>query len=138
MGALYPGSGRAWGLSRYFDKSGVLTLEGGYVVNDGVLELARVVDAPRLTHLQLRDEVMPIHLRWSGGDLRLEARSVQSMWLTMFRSLLPGVDLAGEGTIYGLNFAECVWDGEASYLYMERSDMLNQPAPASTRSSGAR
>jgi hypothetical protein len=55
------------------------------------------------------------------------------MWLTMFRSLLPGVDLAGEGTIYALNFAECPWDGETAHLYMERSDMLNQPAPALTR-----
>jgi hypothetical protein len=132
-GALYPESGRAWGLSRYYDKRGMITLEGGFVVDDGVFEHAEVLDAPRLRHLQLSDEAMPIHLRWSGGELQLEVRSVRSMWLTMFRSLLPGVDLAGEGTIYALNFAECRWDDETAHVYMERSDMLNQPAPPLTR-----
>ena len=37
--------------------------------------------------------------------------------------------MTGTGLNYALNFSRCVWDGEEGWVYSERSEMLNQPAP---------
>ena len=48
----------------------------------------------------------------------------------MQRSLAVGKDLEGLGLMYVLNHGRCDWDGEMGYFYCERSDRLNQLAPA--------
>jgi hypothetical protein len=130
MGCLFPESGRAFGLSRFYDLDATITLAGGYVVGeDCILHHAEVVDAPRLRSLQLSGEQLPIRLRWPEGELVLHLSTVRSAWMSMTPGLPMGAGLEGPGTIYAVNFARCEWDGEVAYAYVERSDRLNDPAP---------
>lgn len=129
LGCVYPESGRAWGLSRYYTEEGSITLEGGYVFVDGKFEHARVVTAPRLLELRYEGEVLPVALGWSGGLLELRLECDRTLWTSMQRSLAVGKDLAGPGLMYVLSHGRCVWDGETGYFYSERSDRLNALAP---------
>ncbi|MCU1456391.1 MAG: hypothetical protein JWL73_483 [Actinomycetia bacterium] len=129
LGCVYPESGRAWGLSRYFTEDGLITLEGGYVFVDGNFEHARVVTAPRLVDLTYEGEVLPIALEWSGGTLELDLQFDRALWTSMQRGLSVGKDLDGSALMYVLNYGRCEWDGETGYFYCERSDHLNALAP---------
>ena len=129
LGCVYPESGRAWGLSRYYTAKGLITLEGGYVFADGKFEHARVVTAPRLPELRHEGEVLPVALAWSGGLLELRMECDRTLWTSMQRSLAVGKDLAGLGLMYVLSHGRCEWDGETGYFYSERSDCLNALAP---------
>jgi hypothetical protein len=137
LGCVYPESGRAWGLSRYYTGDGLVTLEGGYVFVDGKFEHARVVTAPRLPGLVHEGEVMPVALAWSGGSLALSLQCDRALWTSMQRGLAVGRDLDGLGLMYVLNHGRCVWDGETGYFYSERSDRLNAPAPEPHRGTGS-
>jgi len=129
LGCVYPESGRAWGCSRYFRTDGLITLEGGYVFEDGLFEHARVVDGPRLVTLEHEGETMPVVLEYSGRLLELEMRCDLALWTSMQRSLSVGKDLEGMGLMYVLNHGRCEWAGETGYFYSERSDRLNELAP---------
>jgi hypothetical protein len=129
LGCVYPESGRAWGLSRYYTASGSITLEGGYVYAGGKFEHARVVTAPRLLDLRYEGEVMPVALEWSGGRLELSMHCDRSLWTSMQRSLAVGKDLTGPGLMYVLSHGRCEWGGETGIFYSERSDQLNALAP---------
>jgi hypothetical protein len=125
---LFP-SGRGIGLSRYWMPNGAVSLETAYVVDErGTLHHAPIVEAARLTRLELAGETLPIGLRWDGGELRLAGETRRSLWASMAYDLAVGVDLSGPGLIYALNFGPVSWDGETGWLYSERSDMLNKPA----------
>ena len=125
LGCVYPDSGRAWGLSRYYAGDGLITLEGGYVFADGKFEHARVVTAPRLRALRYDGEVLPVALAWSGGLLELRMECDRTLWTSMQRGLAVGKDLEGPGLMYVLNHGRCAWDGDTGYFYSERSDRLN-------------
>jgi hypothetical protein len=127
-GCSYP-SGKAWGICQYWTPSGVISLEGGYVVLDGELRHAQVVKTPRLRELRLEGEELPVAMKWDGGQLDLTLHVTRSLWTAMRKSLAVGVDLEGEGLMYVLNFGPCEWDGEQAHAYIERSDALNQLAP---------
>jgi hypothetical protein len=129
LGCVYPESGRAWGLSRYYKSNGLITLEGGYVFVDGAFHHARVVTAPRLLNLHYEGEVLPVGLEWPGGNLDLTLSCDHSVWASMQRSLAIGKDLDGPGLMYVLSHGRCVWDDETGYFYSERSDCLNALAP---------
>jgi hypothetical protein len=130
LGCVFPESGRAWGFSRYFREDGLITLEGGYVFEDGKFEHARVATAPRLLDLQGPGEQMPVALEWgSGRRLEQTLTSDRALWTSMLRSLAVGRDLAGDGLMYVLDHGHCEWDGETGYFYSERSDRLNAMAP---------
>jgi hypothetical protein len=118
-------SGRAFGLSRYWSPDGTVTLEGGYVVVDGELIHATVIDVPRLTDLRRDGEQVPIALRWPGGELSLTATTTTSMWMTMGPGLPYGVRPGWPGPIYSVGFAACEWEGESGSVYLERSDPLS-------------
>ena len=125
-GTLYPGSGRAWGLSRYWSPDGTITLEGGYVVDaGGALHHARVVEAPRLPGLTMEPESLPVALEWPGGSLRTSITTRRSLWLAMAHGLAVGKELSGPGLMYVLNHGVSDWDGETGHNYLERSDLLN-------------
>jgi len=129
MGCSYP-SGKAWGLSQYWTPEGVISLEGGYVVDaDGTLHHAQVTESPRLRELRMAGEQLPVGLEWPGGKLDLSVEVKRSLWTAMPFSLAVGVDLSDNGLMYVLNFGDCAWDGETASAYVERSDMLNQLAP---------
>jgi hypothetical protein len=126
MGCLYRDSGRAWGLARFWTPDGEITLARGYVVDDdGALQDAEVLDAPRLRRLVLRDEELPVRLRWPRGELDVTYTTRRSLWLSMQKELALGTDLEGPGLMYALNHGSCHWDGEVGEVYSERSDMLN-------------
>lgn len=129
LGCVYPESGRAWGLSRYYTDAGRITLEGGYVFADGELEHARVVGAPRLLELRHEGEVLAVALDVSGRRLELRLECDRSLWTSMQRGLAVGKDLDGMGLMYVLSHGRCEWDGETGYFYCERSDRLNALAP---------
>jgi hypothetical protein len=129
LGCVYPESGRAWGLSRYYAADGRITLEGGYVFVDGEFEHARVVTAPRLLELRYEGESLPVAFDWSGGRAELRMECDRTLWTSMQRGLAVGKDVDGPGLMYVLSHGRCVWGGETGYFYSERSDRLNALAP---------
>lgn len=129
LGCVHPESGRAWGLSRYYTRDGLITLEGGYVFADGEFEHARVVAAPRLRELRYQGESLPVALQWPGGSLEARLDVDRSLWTSMLRGLAVGRDLEGSGLMYVLSHGRCDWEGETGYFYSERSDHLNALAP---------
>ncbi len=120
-GCLFPGSGRAFGLSRYWSTDGTVTLEGGYVVEAGALTHVRVVDVPRLDGLVASGEVLPFGLAWQDRRLELTATTRTGLWTTFAGGLPYGV--ASPGRAYAINWASCDWDGDVGYVYVERSDL---------------
>jgi hypothetical protein len=129
-GCLFP-SDRAFIFSSSWRPDGVITLEGGCVVDpDGTFHQAEVLNPPRLTSLQMSGETLPIHLRWDGGEAKLAMQTRRSIWTSMQKRLAVGKDLDGPGLMYVLNFGPCEWDGEVGQVYIERSDPLNNPPPA--------
>ena len=129
MGGLFP-SGRGFILSRYWTPEGRITLEGGGVLDaDGRLDYARVQAAPRLRQFVAEGEALPVGLSWDAGSVDLECVTRRSMWTPMRKKYAAAVDMTGAGLNYALNFSRCVWDGEEGWVYSERSEMLNHPAP---------
>jgi hypothetical protein len=125
IGAVYPESGRGWGLSRYWTPDGTISLEGGYVVEeDGLLQHATVTETPRLRELAL-DQELPIGLAWPGGTLETTVASRRSLWLSMMKGLVVGKDLDGPGLMYVIDHGPAAWNGEIGHVYVERSDPLN-------------
>ena len=125
-GAVYPDSGRAWSFSRYWTPEGTISLEAGYVVDgDGRLHQARIVEAPRLRHLILAGEELPVSLEWDGGSLTTSVTTRRSLWMAMTRNLAVGLDLTGPGLMYSISHGPASWDGEAGTVYVERSDFQN-------------
>ena len=123
-------SGRGFILSRYWTPDGLVTLEGGGVLDaDGRLDYARVESAPRLVEFVPGGEHLPVGLSWDAGRLNLECVTRRSMWTPMRKKYAAAVDMTGTGLNYALNFSRCAWDGEEVWVYSERSEMLNQPAP---------
>jgi hypothetical protein len=126
MGAYLPGSRRAVGLCSYYGADGRPSLEGGYLVQDGVLHHAQVLEAPRLTRLQRDRERLRFGLRSELGDLHVDAVTATSLF-TMLRYSRQcyGIDPTGElGMVFVHAFARWEWDGEPATLYVERSDPL--------------
>jgi hypothetical protein len=124
-GTLYD-SGRGWGLSRYWTPDGTISLEGGYVVEeDGRLQHAQVIEAPRLPALIMSGEELPIAMRWPGGSLETSIVTRRALWLSMMKGLVVGKDLDGPGLMYVLNHGTSMWGGEVGVNYIERSDPLN-------------
>ena len=128
-GCLFP-SGKAFVFSSYWRPDGHITLSGAGIIGaDGVFHHAEVLNPPRLADLQMSGERLPIHLRWEGGEVRLEMETRRSIWTSMQKRLAVGKDLSGPGLMYVLNFGPCEWDGEVGQVYIERSDPLNAPPP---------
>jgi len=120
-GCLYPESGRAWGLSRYWAPGGAVTLEGGYIVEDGILTHARVVTVPGLPELRIAGEELPFALEWEGGRLDVTGVTRTGAY-TMFADGMP-YGVANPAMAYAVNWGEVDWDGEPGVLYVERSDL---------------
>lgn len=120
-GCLYPESGRAWGLSRYWAPDGSITLEGGYVVESGVLRHTRVAEIPSLGTLQVAGEKLPFALDWDGGRLDVTAVTKTGAFCTFAAGLPYGV--ADPGRAYALHWGTCEWDGEQGTFYVERTDL---------------
>jgi len=122
--AVFP-SGRSFVCSTYWDREGIISLEGGAVMEkDGAHHDAAVVERPRLRYLQARGERLPVGLRWDGGELSVICASRKSVWVQIERWTL-GKDLDGPGHMYVLDYGSVDWDGETGAFYIERSEPLN-------------
>jgi hypothetical protein len=124
IGAAFP-SGRAFGLMRMWDPRGGVNLDVGYVVEDGVLQPAEVVEAPRLgAGLQLRDEKLSIVLRTPQGEHELHGTTAATTVATALPRLgmAFGASTQGDLTVFAQTFARWEWDGETAYGLTERSD----------------
>jgi hypothetical protein len=120
-GCLFRDSGRAFGLSRYWAPDGSITLEGGYVVEDGKLDHTRVTGIPPFDELLRDGEKLPFALTWGSRTLELEATTANGVWTTFSKDMPYGATDAG--TAYGVNWGTCEWDGEEGVLYVERSNL---------------
>jgi hypothetical protein len=124
-GGYFP-SGRSFILSRYWDPSGRISLEGGcYTEADGAFRLARVSQSPQLRGLIPEGERLEFALRGEEGDLVLDMTTRRSLWMSMTKQLALGRDLGGPGLMYVVNFGPCRWGGETGEVYIERSNPLN-------------
>jgi hypothetical protein len=123
-GCVFRQSGRAFGLSRYWAPDGTTTLEGGYVVEDGRLEHARVMEVPRLHELHRSGETVRFALERGERRLEFEAVTATGVWTTFSKDMPYGATDARSA--YAVNWGSCTWDGEEGVLYVERSD-LNAP-----------
>ena len=114
-GAVMP-SGRAFGLCRYWARDGRITLEGGYVVDDGVLRPVRITSAPPTAALVRDGETFSFSL---DGTPEITATVRTSLWMTMAGDLPYGV--VDPVKAYTVSWAEVQWAGETGYAYLERT-----------------
>jgi hypothetical protein len=116
-GGVLP-SGRAFGMCRYWARDGHTTLEGGYVVEDGILHQVGIASAPPPAVLTRGGETFSFALD-GLGEITGVVRS--SMWIHMDHGLPYGV--ADPARAYTVSWAEVQWNGETGYVYLERSAM---------------
>ena len=116
MGGLFP-SDRGFILSRYWTPAGLITLEGGGVVDGGGrLHYARVESAPRLAGCVVAGESLPGGLSWTGSRADLECLTRRSLWTPMRKKYAAAVDMTGTGLNYAINFSSCAWAGEEGWV----------------------
>ncbi|MDT5340247.1 MAG: hypothetical protein QOD90_5752 [Mycobacterium sp.] len=116
-GGVLP-SGRAFGMCRYWARDGHTTLEGAYVVEDGLLRHVDIVTAPPPAVLTRDGERFSFAL---DDGYVLDGTVCSSMWVTMADGLPYGV--MDPARAYTVGWAEVRCDGESGYAYLERSAM---------------
>jgi hypothetical protein len=115
LGGVMP-SGRALGLCRYWARDGHTTLQGGYLVEDGVLRQADITSAPPPAVFARDGEAFAFGL---DGALEINGTVRSSMWIYMDHGLPYGV--SDPTRAYTVSWAEVQWGGETGYVYLERS-----------------
>jgi hypothetical protein len=121
-GGVLP-SGRAFGMCRYWARDGHTTLEGAYVVEDGVLRQVGITSAPSPAVLARAGEAYSFALE-GGPTINGVVRS--SLWLSMADGLPYGV--IEPVRAYIVSWAEVQWAGETGHAYLERSAMTGSDA----------
>ena len=114
-GGVLP-SGRAFGMCRYWARDGHTTLEGAYVVDDGVLRQVDVISAPPRAQLARDGESYSLEL---GGGSVIDGVVRSSLWMSMADGLPYGV--ADPARAYTASWATVRWNGEVGHAYLERS-----------------
>jgi hypothetical protein len=117
-GGVLP-SGRAFGMCRYWARDGHTTLEGAYVVEDGVLRAVGITVAPPPAVLARDGEEFSFVL---GGEGVIQGVVRSSLWMSMADGLPYGV--VDPARAYTVSWAEVQWDGETGHAYLERSAMV--------------
>jgi hypothetical protein len=122
--AAYP-SGRAFGIMRMWDPTGVVNLNAGYVVVDGAMSDAEVIEAPELPpDFRLRGEDLRVVLRSEHGLHELTGHVESSTVATGNHGLgmAFGADPRPGKLVFSQGFAGWTWDGETSHGLTERSN----------------
>jgi hypothetical protein len=111
------GSGRAFGFMHYRPRpDGSPKYREGWLMDNGQIEPARVVDTPWMTGTRPEGEDVSFTLRTPGGDVRIEAET----FVSWFRPERP----AGEGATFPTlqsGITRCRWGAEKAYGMIERS-----------------
>ena len=105
-------------MCRYWARDGHTTLEGAYVVEDGVLRHVDIVTAPPPAVLARDGETYSFALE---DGLVIDGTVRSSMWITMADGLPYGV--VDPARAYTVGWAEVRCDGETGHAYVERSAM---------------
>jgi hypothetical protein len=121
-GGVLP-SGRAFGLCRYWARDGHTTLEGAYVVDDGVLRHVDITSVPPPATGARHGETYSFTL---GGEDEIACTVRSSMWLSMADGLPYGV--TDPVRAYTVSWAEVQWADELGHAYLERSAMTASTA----------
>lgn len=122
--AAYP-SGKAFGMMRMWDPTGAVNLDAGYVVIDGQMADATVLEAPELSaDFRLSGEDVHVVLRSEHGTHELTGQVAGSTVATGNPGLgmAFGTDPEGGKLVFSQGFARWTWDGEDAYGLTERSN----------------
>jgi hypothetical protein len=122
---------RGVGLLRLWTPDGTITLDTAYVLIDGVLHHAEIIEAPRLGEIVLAGEQLTLLLRSELGEHRLHGEMLRTMYLTIAPSWgMPfGADPAHGLGVFAPGFARWTWDGHIGHGLTERSEQLPVRAP---------
>jgi hypothetical protein len=121
-GGVLP-SGSAFGMCRYWARDGRTTLEGAYVVEEGVLRHVDIVSAPPPPVLARDGETYSLTI---DGDRTIDGVVRSSLWMSMADGLPYGV--VDPVRAYTVSWAEVKCDGETGHAYLERSAMTGAAA----------
>jgi hypothetical protein len=121
-GGVMP-SGRAFGMCRYWARDGHTTLEGAYVVEDGLLRPVDITSAPPVALLTRDGEEYSFALE---GDDAITGVVRSSLWISMAAGLPYGVVEPAQA--YTVSWAQVQWGGETGHVYLERSAMTSSLA----------
>ncbi|MDB5985945.1 MAG: hypothetical protein JWR16_998 [Nevskia sp.] len=126
--AWFPGSRRGFGLQRMWTPEGRITLDTAFVVIDGQLHHAGVVEAPKLQKLVNRGEALQVTLQSDLGQHQLQCSVIRTHFTTPQKplGLAFGADLSGPYGIYAPGHGKWQWDGDTGYGLIERSARLQQ------------
>ena len=116
--ALFP-SGRGFGVLAFPDRPGAGAYNEGYLLDDGVLVPATVVEAPWLRRLSASGEDVSFTLRTAEGDVRIAGETLLASCLPAGLSPEFPPVLHQACVRYGL-------DGEEAFGMMERSIPADQ------------
>jgi hypothetical protein len=130
--SCYFQSGRGFGLMRNFDREGNEVWNDAYVVEDGRIRSARVLEATELTNLETRGARIVVRLDLGNGEVATIEGEQQTAIL--LRMAYPNNSFAGvnrsQDSVWGPILSEghtrFVWDGETSYGQTERSSPLGR------------
>jgi hypothetical protein len=118
--AYFP-SGRAFGFMHYYPRpDGSLKFCEGWVLEDGEVVAAEVLDRPWLQSSKVYDDKFSFVLRTPSGDSRVEARTHASNFSPQ-RVMGPGKGFPA----LQQGIARYRWDGEEAYGMLERGRHLD-------------
>jgi hypothetical protein len=127
ISAHFP-SGRSFGAMRMWAPDGTVGLDAAYVVIDGTVHRAEVVEPPSRLHSTLpgAGEALALVLRSPVGEhlLRGETRSTTLATASERLGMHVGADAASGRVVFAQGFARWTWDGEVAFGLTERSDRL--------------
>jgi hypothetical protein len=126
--AVFP-SGRAFGFIHYTPRpDGSVKYHEGWVLDDGEVRAAKVVDTPWKRGWDAAGEDVSFTMRTARGDVAIAAET----HLSTFNPTIPmGSDVAFPPVQQGI--ARYRWDGEEAYGMIERSIRADLPAGYSTQ-----
>jgi hypothetical protein len=125
--AWFPLTRRGFGLQRMWTPEGRITLDTAFVVVEGSLHHARVIEAPKLDKLVTRGEQLSVTLQSALGQHQLSCTTIRTHYTTPQKplGLAFGADPGGGPYgIYAPGHGRWSWDDDVSYGLIERSERL--------------
>jgi hypothetical protein len=119
------GSGRAVGVQRMWMPDGTVTLDTAYVLVDGRIYHADVLELPQLDAVRLRGDKLRLVLQSDLGEHHFDGEMLHTTYTTpLGLGLSVGADVDGPYGVFGFGHARWSWEGEEAYGLTERSNRL--------------